>query len=143
MRPDLRCVIDTSTLISALLSNQGPPNKVLETVLSHGLLFASTATFQELETRIYRRKFDRYVSDDDRAAYLALLRGASHFIEITEYIEAGRDPRDDLFLELAVSAEADVLISSDKDLTDLRRFRGIPILKPVAFLESTFVKGEE
>lgn len=136
-----RCVIESSTLISALLSKQGAPNKVVETVLERGLLFASAATFVELETRIYRKKFDRYVRDEDRAAYLALLRGASHFIGVTERIRACRDPRDDLFLELAVSARADVLISSDHDLTVLHPFRGISILKPAAFLESSFVKG--
>ena len=136
-----RCVVDTSTLISALLSKEGVPNRVVEVVLARGTLLSSSDAFQELETRVYRRKFDRYVTDEDRAAYLVLLQGAAHFIEITEHIAACRDPKDDKFLELAVSGAADVLVSSDKDLTTLHPFRGISILGPRSFLESAFGRG--
>ena len=136
-----RCVVDTSTLISALLSKEGLPNRVVEVVLARGFLLASRPTFEELETRVYRRKFDRYVTDEDRREYLALLRGSADFVQITERIVACRDPKDDKFLELAVSGGADVLVSSDGDLLDLHPFRGIPILNPRAFLESAFVRG--
>ena len=133
-----RCVVDTSTLISALLSKQGLPNRVVEVVLARGFLLASRATFEEIETRVDRRKFDRYVTDEDRSDYIALLRGSADFVQITERVIACRDPKDDKFLELAVSGHVDVLVSSDSDLLALHPFRGIPILNPRAFLESTF-----
>ena len=101
-------------------------------------LLASRATFEELETRVDRRKFDRYVTDEDRSDYIALLRGSADFVQVTERVVACRDPKDDKFLELAVSGRADVLVSSDGDLLTLHPFRGIPILNPRAFLESTF-----
>ena len=58
------------------------------------------------------------------------------FTPITETITACRDPKDNKFLELAVSGQANLIISSDNDLLVLHPFRGIFILKPVAFLDT-------
>jgi predicted nucleic acid-binding protein len=52
-----------------------------------------------------------------------------------ERITACRDPRDDKFLEVAVTGEADVIVSGDQDLLTLHPFAGIPILPPAAFLQ--------
>jgi len=43
-------------------------------------------------------------------------------------IRMSRDPTDDKFLECAVSAEANYVVSADADLLSLREVRGIPIL---------------
>ena len=64
------------------------------------------------------------------------MHGLLTFIPITETITACRDPKDDKFLEFAVSGQADLIISSDNDLLVLHPFRGISILKPVAFLDT-------
>lgn len=46
-----------------------------------------------------------------------------------------RDPKDDMILECAVVAKADLIVSGDKDLLVLKQHRGIRILNPRAFLE--------
>lgn len=92
------------------------------------------------EGDLNRPKFDGYLREGDRASYLALIQDTSRFIEITESIEKSRDSDDDKFLELALSGNADVIVSGDDDLLVLHPFRGIPILSPDAFLESEFVE---
>lgn len=52
---------------------------------------------------------------------------------IRKRIRACRDPKDDKFLELAVSGNADVIVTGDKDLLALHPFRGIAILTPLDF----------
>ena len=47
-----------------------------------------------------------------------------------------RDGDDDIVLATALTGNADCLITGDKDLTDLKTFQNIPILKPSEF--STF-----
>ncbi len=131
-----RVVIDTSVLISAALIEQGKPHAAVFYVLGHEILLASSNTFHELETRLRRTKFLRYLRVEEREAYLRFIRERSRFIPITETITACRDPKDDIFLELAVSGQADMILSSDNDLLVLHPFRGIPILKPAAFLET-------
>lgn len=59
----------------------------------------------------------------------------AELVEITEEVIACRDPKDDKFLSLAVSGEAKVIMSGDKDLLVLHPFRGIDIVKAPEFLE--------
>ena len=60
---------------------------------------------------------------------------AAELVDITERIAACRDPKDDKFLELAVSGKADLIVSGDGDLLDLNPFREIPILTPAGFVQ--------
>lgn len=52
----------------------------------------------------------------------------------TEKIRICRDPKDNKYLELAVSSDANFIISGDKDLLVLHPFRKISILTPDQFL---------
>jgi putative PIN family toxin of toxin-antitoxin system len=52
-----------------------------------------------------------------------------------EILGVCRDPADDPFLSCAVAADADFIISGDKDLLALGSFRNIPIVTAAAFLE--------
>lgn len=57
-------------------------------------------------------------------------------VVVTVEITDCRDPKDNKFLALAVSGEADCIISGDDDLKVLHPFRGIPILSPREFLDT-------
>ena len=54
---------------------------------------------------------------------------------VTENIEACRDPKDDKFLELAVSGNADYIITGDDDLLELNPFQNVKIITSREFLE--------
>jgi len=49
-------------------------------------------------------------------------------------LPACRDSKDDLYLALAFSAQADTLVSSDEDLLILNPWRKIPIVNAAQFL---------
>ena len=103
------------------------------------LLF-SDGTFVELQTRIQRPKFDRYVSTSLRDEYLLQLLVASEWVSITSSRLGCRDPDDDKLLETALMGEADCIVIGDNDLLDMSPFQGIPILTPTAFLGETVDK---
>jgi len=46
-----------------------------------------------------------------------------------------RDPKDDMYLELALSGNADCIVTGDPDLQILNPFKNIPIISPKEFLE--------
>jgi hypothetical protein len=56
-------------------------------------------------------------------------------IEVKDTITDCRDPKDNKFLELAVSGKASAIISGDEDLLALHPFRDIPIFTLRDFLE--------
>lgn len=64
------------------------------------------------------------------------LVSAAEIVTPKERIRACDDPDDDKVLECAIEAKADVIVTGDDDLLRMKRFRGIDILAPRAFLES-------
>jgi putative PIN family toxin of toxin-antitoxin system len=131
-----RYVFDNSAVVSALLFERSVPGQAFYTAMEHGEVLVSEATFTELAGVLGRPKFDRYVTREEREQFLAMLLREVTVVEITEEIRACRDPKDDKFLELAVSGGASCLVTGDQDLLVLNPFRGIPILTPAQFLES-------
>jgi putative PIN family toxin of toxin-antitoxin system len=69
-------------------------------------------------------------------AILNEFREIAIFIKITESVTDCRDPKDNKFLELAISANASCIITGDNDLLVLHPFRGIPILNAVDFINN-------
>jgi putative PIN family toxin of toxin-antitoxin system len=132
---DERIVIDTSVLISALLSVTSTPARALERAITEGQLLASNATLRELVERFESRPLDRCVSREQRERLLQRLLPLVEIVGIVQSIRASRDPKDDQFLEVAVNGRADVLISGDPDLLALHPFRGIQIVTPAAYCE--------
>jgi putative PIN family toxin of toxin-antitoxin system len=130
-----RFVLDTNVLVSALLFKDSPPGRVLRWVLRNGVLLRSTQTFEELGQVLSRPKFDRYVSAAHRLEFAASIHREAEAVIDSESISACRDPKDDKFLELAVSGAADGIVSGDDDLLVLSPFRGIPILAPALFAQ--------
>lgn len=134
MRAD-RVVLDTNVLISALLQPKGPPRATVNAVrAAGGVLLFSEQTFDELRTRLERPKFDKYVSREGRALFLAQLDAVSEWVAITGARMGCRDPDDDKLLETAMTGDADCLITGDRDPLVMSPFHAIPILTPADFL---------
>ena len=83
-----------------------------------------------------REKFNRYVGAIDRNRFLAALVREAEWVAITEAFSVCRDPKDNMFLELAVSGDASAIISGDSDLLALSPFHGIAVVSPEGFLSS-------
>ena len=127
-------VLDTNVLVSAALFPLSHPGQAFEIVRSQGSLIASAETLAEINDVLKRPRFDRYLRWMLREEFLEELGQTATLVEITQTIRACRDPKDDKFLELALSGRATHVITGDRDLLDLNPFHGIPILTPVAFL---------
>jgi putative PIN family toxin of toxin-antitoxin system len=131
-----RYVFDTTAVIGALLFEQSVPGRAFHAALDHGEILLSQATAAELSDVLGRKKFDRYVTREERDQFLVRLLRKATVVAIGEEIRACRDLKDDKFLELAVSGGASCLITGDQDLLVLSPFRGIPIMTSAQFLES-------
>ncbi len=129
-----RFVLDTNVIISALLLPRSVPRQAFDRAFGQGVVLASLATLDELDDVIRRKKFDRYVVEEKRLQFLEVLIRDTTLVEITKVITDCHDPKDNKFLELAVSGRATCIITGDPDLLVLHPFRGIPILAPHVFV---------
>ena len=135
-----RTVFDTNAIVSALLFNDSAPGRGLVKALDTGTILVSAALMQELQDVLNRPRFDRYVTREERDDFLMAFMRESELVEITETVEACRDPKDDQALELAVSGNADCIVTGDDDLLTLNPFRGIAIITPADFLRFSGVE---
>jgi uncharacterized protein len=136
MTSSRRVVFDTNVTVSAALLPQSVPRQAFDSAMTRGRVPISTNTAFELEEVLRRPKFDKYASEVERLEFLAAIVNQAEIVEIHEMIRECRDPKDDKFLELAVSGGATHLVSGDDDLLCLHPFRGIAILTAKSFLES-------
>lgn len=132
-----RYVIDTNVLISAAFSARTSPGLVVRHVLAQGHMLFSEATFEELETRLWRPKFDRYLSIESRKQLLHDFRAVGLWVDISAEVggrRLSRDPDDDKFLHVALAGGAGILVSGDHDLLDLGTVDAVDILSPAQAL---------
>ena len=129
-----RIVIDTNVFISALLIRKSVPFQVVNIAFKQGFILNSDATFSELQQVLTRRKFEKYLTSEERNIFLFKLANESQSIDIKEEIKACRDAKDDKFLELAVNGNADFIVTGDADLLVLNPFRDIEIITPEIFI---------
>lgn len=134
----MRCVFDTNVLVSALLLPDSKPRKSLDLALRKGKVLISFATIVELRQVSGRKQFRRYFDEEAIRKFIAALTREAQWVEVAVQVRACRDPRDDMFLELAVSGHADYIVSGDTDLLALDPFQGVRILPPHSFLELSF-----
>lgn len=130
-------VIDANTVISAFVFKLSKPREALEKAIKTGQVATSLETYEELSEVLLRSKFDKYISLEERLLALKQFKELAVFRKVSETIRECRDPKDDKYLELAVSVNASCIITGDKDLLILHPFRGIPILKAVDFLNNS------
>jgi predicted nucleic acid-binding protein len=60
-------------------------------------------------------------------------------VQPSESIDECRDPKDNKYLELAISGHAESLITGDEDLLVLNPFRNIKIITVLEFLDTDSV----
>lgn len=131
-----RIVLDTGVLVSAAIRPDSVPALALEKALLHFQICASRETLAELETVLRRDKFERYAPIDQREAFLAGYRTHATLTQVSLEVTDCPDPKDNIFLALAMTVEAELIVASDPHLTNLHPWREIPILPPAAFLVS-------
>lgn len=129
-----RVIVDTCTLMGALLRKHSIPNQVLLWVFEHCVLYASDATMQEFAQVVRRTGFDKYAPLEHRLAFFQNYAVRALIVQPDISVTACRDPKDNKFLELALHVQADVLVTSDQDLRTLHRWREIEILNPAEFM---------
>jgi len=131
-----RVVVDPGVFVSALIAPKGTPAQLLDLLLEQRFeLVVSPRLLRELTGVLLRDRFRRYVTAAevrelvaDLAAVAIVLRDPPDPAAVT------RDPNDDYLVALAVAAQADALISGDRDLTDLED-PPVPVLMPRTFLD--------
>ena len=130
-----RVVLDTNVLISSLLF-KGEASRIV-VLWQKGKIkpLISKETFNELRAVLEYPKFSlsrneiKSIIEDEILPFFEV-------VEVEKNIKGiCRDPDDDKFISCAVSGEADWIVSGDKDLSDLGKYRSVRIIHVSEFLK--------
>ena len=133
----IRAVLDPNVLVSALISPEGVPARILSASEEERYqLVVSERLIVELEDVLMREKFRRYATVDEAGAHVRRVREVGALADEGNNIGAfSPDPKDDYLVALARSAGADLLVSGDPHLTRLENPQP-PVLTPREFLDT-------
>ena len=132
-----KVVLDTNVLISSLLKSESKARDIYRLVLRREIeLYASVDLINELSRVLEYPKFG-FEKLQKEVFLKNLIRVATILVNPGLRINVIKeDPPDNKFLECAVEAKADYLISGDnKHLLLLKNFQGIKIISPSEFLK--------
>lgn len=137
----MRVVLDTNTLVSAILSPLGPPRRLLDGARTQIFeLCSSPLLMAELLDVLSREKFAKrlaaaeltplsIVGEIRRLAAMAVPTEVPHIVT--------SDADDDHVLACAVAAKADLIVSGDRHLLALgSHYQGISIMTPARAAET-------
>ena len=96
----------------------------------------SAAVEREITDVLFRPGLSRFIDPALRSDVLGILLTQAARVEPTVPISECRDPKDNIYLELAFAASATVIVSSDMDLLEMHPWRGIAIVRPAIYLNS-------
>jgi putative PIN family toxin of toxin-antitoxin system len=130
-------VLDANTLASGAVA---APGTTLAEVIDRWMndeydVLLSQEILTELHHTLANPYFTARLTAKDRTSYLTLVAQHALFIPITAKVQGiATHPEDDVVLATAESAKASYLVTGDRKLQGLSRYKEIHILSPAAFL---------
>ena len=133
----MRLVADTNVVVSALLW-KGAPYILFKAAQEHELeFFTSRALLDELEEVLARRKLTKAIRVTG-STRVDLLKDYQELAHIVTPAQTRRivlaDVDDDAVIACALAAHADLIVSGDKRLRNIKTYQGIPIVSPAEAL---------
>ena len=129
----MRIVLDTNVFISGVFFT-GPPHQILKAWRDGQVQILISPEILEEYSRVGSNLASRF-KGVDLEPFLELMTIHSEMITPPALpLVTQEDPSDDKFLECAVAGNATAIVSGDKHMLKLYKFRGIWILRPQEFL---------
>lgn len=128
----MRVIIDTNVLVSAVLKGR-EPRAIIQFIVNspNHEWIVSEKILAEYKEVLSRSKFK--LTDEVREEWFATIKTLPRLIDINVDIDFPRDRKDTKFLACAVAAEADFLITGDRDFTEAQTLTNTAIISVFLF----------
>lgn len=135
----IRAVLDTSVLVSGIISPKGAPRKIVD--LARREIFkavSSLAINHEILDVLHRDYiYLKYNLTEDIIDDISsfLYEGTVLMEDRYTVSKVRKDPEDDKFIACALEGEADYIVSGDDHLLALKHYRSVQIVDAKGFLK--------
>ena len=126
----MRVTLDANVIIAAFAA-RGLCQAVFEYCLDNHEILLSEPLLEEVSRNLEKKLKLPIATADEIAGFL---RAHAILVEPVEVDpEICRDKKDLMVLATALAAKASYLVTGDRDLLDVKQYRGCPILSPRSF----------
>ena len=134
----MKVVLDANIFVSALISNQGNPAKILDKWKEREIeVVVSSAIIAEIHRVTgYERLQKKYKRiREEREGLIDDLRGFATLVEPQQKLSVVQaDESDNRYLECAVEGGANYIVTGDPHLLDIGNYQGINIITPATLV---------
>jgi uncharacterized protein len=111
----MRVVLDTNSVLSALLNSESVPGRVLRTWLRDGFVLVTHAfQVEEIRTVTRRPRFRGRFRPAEAGRLINLINDNAEFVPRLPRVQRSADPADDFLLGICETGDADYLVTGDK-----------------------------
>ena len=131
----MRVVIDTNIFISSFFNPNGNPKRVIDLWKNGKITICITEEILKEYVKVLAGL--GFSNEPELGELLGLFKKKNNIIYIAstpKFNLIKDDPDDDKFIECAVAARAQYIISGDKHLLNLKTFQNITVISPSEFL---------
>lgn len=132
----MKIILDTNIFFSAYAFDK-TVLKLADYCLINTSVYISDEAMLEIKNKFLDGKMAKVCKGfkhEQALEYLQVLENNLISVNPATKVSICRDPKDNMFLEIAKEVEADCLITGDNDLLNLVKFENTEILKPSEFL---------
>lgn len=135
----MRVVFDTNVLVSSFISKHGLAADILDLVATFDeiTLVSSDEILEEFREVMNRDEVrERFpYAKADISRFVRVVRDVAEIVKVSSKFDVVTDdPDDNVILSTAVDGQADYLVTGDRHLKKLKRFKGVGIVNPKAFM---------
>lgn len=130
----IKVVFDTNVLISSLLWSGNPRKCIMLARRKYISAFTAQPILHELHKKLITR-FKYSTNEADRV--ITDIKTYTNVIKPGKTLQLiNADPEDNKIIECAIEAEANYIVSGDKHLLNLKKYKNLKILSPADFLDA-------
>ncbi|MDP4000871.1 MAG: putative toxin-antitoxin system toxin component, PIN family [bacterium] len=124
-----KVVIDTNLLIDGSVDSYNYGNRIIDAVIAgHIDAYVNRATLAE-----NRKVAPKKIEDPNYLNKLNYFFDVVKVVDRPTRVDVVEDKDDNKFVEVALEAKADYIISADQHLLKLGKYKGIKVVRPVEF----------
>ena len=126
----MRVALDSNILVSALISEEGYPARVLATIKRQRVTLVTSAyQIEELRGVLARERLKPYIRPEEATDLLYHLEAVGPVVSELPEVSLSPDPTDNPIPATTIAGEAELIVSGDKgDMLALGRVEGIPVV---------------
>lgn len=134
----IRAIVDTNVVLSGFISHRGPPSKIIDAWIQNDFMpIVSPALIKEYNAVLQYDRIQKYLGNKFQTAQKtlkAMLSKAEKTFS-KEVIHLFKDTHDDMLIEAAISGEANFIVSGDREVLEVQKYKTIEIISADSFFK--------